>query len=231
MRKSVVILGICVLLCVVAAVYAGTMGIEILLGSAVAVGFLCLVFIPVFYAREGKVKKIKEKTDALIVFEYMRSEVEEIVKTQRRIARKKSRSLSILFSICLAVIFIPFCVISAQEGGDYTSLIVIAFISILIPWLSLIITPAAAESRIRRTVCTSVVGPDYILIANQYLGINDRYSMRAVETTFVPSKDGMMAQLKVLYRFKGGRTMREFDKWVHVPVPSGRENDAKELKI
>jgi hypothetical protein len=229
--RGVWYLAVAAAVCAAAAIYGGIAGVELLLGIGAAAGFLCLIFIPVTHARTVKTQRIRQRDDALIVFDYARGEVDEIVSAQRRIALKKSRSLSILFSICIAVIFAPFCVITRQSGDGQT-LWIIAVICIVLPWLSLLVGPAAAENRLRRTPCTSVIGRDYILVTNKYHGVNDRHQLTAVETQFQAPRNGGMATLRIRYRFLAMNTpTRTFYLWVDVPVPRGREEEAKGLAL
>lgn len=215
--------------CAAAVVYGGITGEQLLIGIGSGAGFLCLVFIPVVRVRAAKVQKIRQRDDALIVFEYARDEVDALVSAERRAALKKCRSLSILLSVCFAVIFAPFCVIVRQSGGGQ-ALPVIAAICIILPWLSLLAGPWEAENRLRRAPCVSVIGRDYILVANRYHGVNDRHQLTAVGMRFEAQDEGM-AKLYVRYRFVAMRPTRTLHLWVAVPVPAGREDDAAMLEI
>lgn len=76
----------------------------------------------------------------------------------------------------------------------------------------------------------SLVGRDYVLIANRYHGVNDRLSFQAIR--FESGKDGKMGTLNVRYSFK---TMRyhsaTISLWVQIPVPHDRKMDAAALLL
>jgi hypothetical protein len=133
--------------------------------------------------------------------------------------------------VCLVVIFVPFVVLSMQEDSGLPPMLPVALPVVLLPWLAVPVVPAVVARKIRRYPCVTLVGPDYILVANRYLGINDRHDLTAVETRYEPSPDGGMATLRVRYRFKVGRVTTLIHRWVDVPVPHGREREAAELDL
>jgi hypothetical protein len=169
----------------------------------------------------------------LIRFDYEPREIEEIVSEQRKLIFKKSVRLSVLFSICLTIIFLPFVLFSMEPDSQLPPMLPIALPCVLLPWLSLIIAPYVVNTAIRIRPCVSLVGRDYVLIANRYHGVNDRYELTADRIRFENGKDGKMASLCVRYSFKAMRTAipRTFSLWVKIPVPHGRKSDAKALQL
>jgi hypothetical protein len=204
---------------------------EEMIAAGAAAAFLFLLLVPAFGLRAGRVEKIRARQGALLAWEYAPCEIGEIVRTQRRAIRKTSVSIALLMCVCLVVIFVPFVVLSMQEDSGLPPMLPVALPVVLLPWLAVPVVPAVVARKIRRYPCVTLVGPDYILVANRYLGINDRHDLTAVETRYEPSPDGGMATLRVRYRFKVGRVTTLIHRWVDVPVPHGREREAAELDL
>ncbi len=213
------------------ACYGGLSANEPVLGLGIGAAFLCLAAIPAFYLRAQRLRKIVEKENALIRFEYEPGEIEEIAAAQRYAVIKKSKGLSLLFSICFAIIFTPFVLFSMEPESKLPLMLPIALSCVLLPWLSLIVAPYTVSKKIRTRPCISLVGRDYVFVTNRYHGVNDRYALEADFIEFEKGIDGAMSRLRVCYRFKAMRTSRIFKLWVDIPVPHTREDDAMALKV
>lgn len=214
-----------------AAVFGGAAGDEAMLAVGLSGAFLCLVLMPAFAVRSARKKKILKRQDALVCFEYSASEAEEIAAAARPAVRRQSIKLSVLFSICLAVIFAPFVALSMQPEPQLPPMLPVAAVCVALPWLSVLLAPAFTARTIRNVPCVSVVGRNCILIANRYLGINDRYALEADAVRFEPGKYGGMAKLYVRYRFRAGRVSMTILRWVEAPVPRGREAEAAAIRV
>ena len=221
-NKSIVVLGVLAAISAGIAVYGGMLGNEPMLGAGVAVGFLSLLMMPAFHNRAQKIRKIREKENPFIYWEYADDEVEDIAEEQRRVVRKKSVWLSVLISICMAIIFLPFYLISLQENSELPPILPIALICVLLPWLSVLLAPSVAVGKIRVRPCVSIVGNDYVLVANRYLGVNDRWQLKAGKFRLEESTSGAMAKLSVQYSFRAMKSMGIFHLWVNIPVPPGQ---------
>ena len=79
--------------------------------------------------RAKRLRKIVEKEEILIRFEYEPEEIEEITAAQKHIVFKKSIRLSVLFSICFAIIFMPFVLFSMEHGSTLPPMLPIARIT------------------------------------------------------------------------------------------------------
>lgn len=215
------------------AFYGGLTANEPVLGLGIAAAFVCLILIPAFHQRAKRLRKIFEKENVLIRFEYEPSEIEEIAAAQRHAMFKKCIRLSVLFSVCLTIIFLPFVLLSMEPDSQLPPMLPIALPCVLLPWLSLIIAPYVVSKTIRARPCISLVGRDYVLVTNRYHGVNDRYQLRADAVRFENGKGGRMGTLFVKYSFKAMRTAlpSTFSLWVNIPVPYGREKDAAVLNM
>ncbi len=215
------------------AFYGGLTANEPELGLGIAAAFLCFILMPAFHLRAKRLRKIFEKENVLIRFEYEPSEIEEIAAAQRHATHKKCIRLSVLFSVCLAIIFLPFVLFSMEPDSQLPPMVPIALPGVLLPWLSLFIAPYVVGKTIRSRPCVSLVGRDYVLATNRYLGVNDRHQLHADCIRYEKGKDGQMGTLFVKYSFKAMRTAMPstFSLWVQIPVPYGRENDSAVLSI
>jgi|GEM_PF-2833668 len=215
------------------AFYGGLTANEPVLGIGIAAAFVCIVLMPAFHLRAKRLRKICEKENVLIRFEYDSSEIKEIAAEQKKLMFRKSTKLSILFSICLTVIFLPFVLFSMEPDSELPPMLPVALTCVLLPWLSIIIASYVVSRIIQARPCVSLVGRDYVLIANRYHGVNDRYQLHADRIRFEKGKSGKMGCLCVRYSFKAMRTAmpRTFSLWVQIPVPHGRENDAANLHL
>lgn len=233
MRQSygAIITGTLAAACAAAAVYGMIVGNELMIGLGACLGFVFLLLLPAFLLRAAKIKKLLARQDALAIWEYSAEEADEIAMIQRKVIRKSSRGLALLICICLIIIFLPFVVLSNQEGSELPPMLPIVIPVVLLPWLSVFLAPAAAANKIRSHPCLSVIGRDYIFVANRYLGVNDRYALTAAELKYEPPKRGGMAMLHTRYQFKAGRTTRLLSHWVDVPVPRGKEAEAMSLRL
>ncbi len=78
----------------------------------------------------------------------------------------------------------------------------------------------------------SLVGRDYVLLANRYHGVNDRFSRQADRIRFESGKDGKMGTLNVRYSFKAMRYhSATISLWVQILVPHDREKYAAALRL
>jgi len=213
------------------AFYGGIKANEPVLGIGVAAAFMCVILMPAFHLRAKRLRKIVEKEEILIRFEYEPEEIEEITAAQKHIVFKKSIGLSVLFSICFAIIFMPFVLFSMEPGSTLSPMLPIALCCILLPWLSLFIAPCVVSKIIRTRPCVSLVGRNYVLVTNRYHGVNDRHQLEADGIRFEKGKNGKMSCLCVRYRFKAMRPTRILRLWVEIPIPYKRENDAKALVL
>jgi hypothetical protein len=215
------------------AFYGGLTANEPALGIGIGAAFVCFVMMPAFHLRAKRLRKICEKENALIRFEYDLSEIKEIAVEQKKLMLKKSIRLSVLFSVCLAVIFLPFVLFSMEPDSELPPMLPVALTCVLLPWLSIIIAPYVVSNTIQARPCVSLIGRDYVLIANRYHGVNDRYQLHADRIRFEKGKGGKMGCLSVRYSFKAmsAAMPRIFNLWVQIPVPHGRENDAAALHL
>ena len=213
------------------AIYGGVSGNEAMLGTGAGGALLCLALMPALALRASRRRKIRERQDAYVCFEYSTAEAKKIAAAAKRSVRKTSIRVSVLLSICLAVIFVPFVVFSLEPGSALPSIWPIAVVCAALPWLSVPIAPAVVAHTVRSALCVSIVGRNCVLIANRYTGINDRYALEAEAVSFEPGANGGMATLHVRYRFRAGRTPRILRYTVAVPVPTGREAEAAAVRL
>lgn len=214
------------------AVCGGISANEPMLGLGIAAAFLCLLLIPAFHLRAARLKKISQKENPLIRFEYASHEIDEIAAVQRQAVFKKSVRLSILFSLCFAILFTPFVLMSMEPNSELPPMLPFAVACVVLPWLSLIIAPKVVENAIRTRPCVSLVGRDYVLIANRYQGVNDRLSLTADRIRFENGRDGNMGCLNVRYSFKAFRYHTQtINLWVQIPVPHDREKETTVFRL
>jgi len=208
--------------------FGGIIGNEPVLAIGITLCAFCLLLMPIRHGRAIKKHKIAQKTAAILVFEYSASEAEGIAQEHKGSVRVLSIRLSLLFSVCFFIIFLPFILIARASLSDTALLIAIMMMSMILPWFSVFIAPAVTARKIRRQPCVSVIGYDYIYIANRYIGINDRASLQLKRLVTEP--DGQGIKLRALYSFLGGSRYRMiFSKWVDVPVPIHCEQQAREM--
>ena len=214
-----------------AGVIGGVSGSGLLIAIGAGGGLVGLALIPALHNRIKKADKIRQKQDAIVVWEYANDEIREIVSEQKRACFKRSMRVSVLLSICMAVIFTPFVYFAFQDSADMPLILWIGTACIILPWLSLLIAPAVVRRTITRYPCVTMIGRDYILAANRYLGVNDRHALKADSVRYEAGENGAMGRIYVHYGFLAMRPTRTFHLWVDVPVPRGRETEAAALDI
>ncbi len=203
--------------------------LDILFGVGLAEAFLSLILIPVLYLRAKKRRRIFARQDALLIWQYEPNETEHIAAAEAKKVRKSSVGLSILACVCLMIIFAPFIVI-IEESSTKELLLYIGIIAALLPFTSLYIAPAYTARQITKAPSVTVIGRDYILINNRYIGINDRASLTLVDAAV---KTGSRAYggshaLYLTYTFlmKYGNIMHFT---VEVPIPGSRKTEAADF--
>ena len=78
----------------------------------------------------------------------------------------------------------------------------------------------------------SLVGRDYVLIANRYQGVKDRVSLQADRVRLDIGKDGKMGAANVRYSFKAMRYhSATISLWMRIPVPHDRKMKAAALRL
>lgn len=204
------------------AVYGGVTGSDAYLAVGLGCAFVLAVFIPVYYLRLAKKRRITGRTDALLCWEYSHREADIAAAQQAKEVRRSSRGLVILMCVCVGIIFAPFVVITPDHDVR-TLLLWIAIPVTLSPLLALLIAPAVVSSTVRRPPCVTLVGRDYILLTNRYLGVNDRFGLQLAEAAIQDAPSG--PRLRVIYTFqmKYGRCI-PFP--VVIPIPRGQEEEA-----
>jgi hypothetical protein len=207
----------------ISAVYGGVSGESIFLGAGLPIAFLSLLFIPILYARADKRRRLFNRQDALLIWSYAPHETEQIAKLEAENTRKQSVRLSVLASVCLAVIFAPFVFLSEADGTRLL-LVCIGVAAVLLPFISVAIAPAYTASQIKRIPSMTIVGRDYVLMNNRYIGINDRAKLTLVSARAKTGDNGT-AKLILTYTFlmKYGNPLHYT---VEVPVPWDRQDEA-----
>lgn len=199
----------------------------VLFGLGLADAFISLLLIPVFYVRANKRRRIFARQDALLIWQYEPYEAAHIAAATAKKVRKSSVGLSILACVCLSIIFAPFIVIIEDTTTKYL-LLYIGIAAALMPFASLLIAPAVTVRQITLMPSMTVIGRDYILINNRYIGINDRASLTLVDAV-VKSGSGMTlgggSALFLTYTFlmRYGNIMHFT---VEVPIPGNRITEA-----
>ena len=184
-----------------ATVYGGVCGSDAALGVGLPVGFLSLLFIPILYVRANKRRRLFARQDALLVWDYAPYEAERIAAGEARKTRKTSVQLSVLMAVCLAILFAPFIFFVEIPQSARQLLMIIGPVTVLLPFASIYFAPAYTVSQIRRCPCRTIIGPDYILLSNRYIGINDRADLRLVRAE-VKHGAGGEETLQLTYTFK-----------------------------
>jgi hypothetical protein len=216
---------------VIITVYGVIADIGILAGVGLADAFTSLIFIPVIAVHSKKRHRISARRDALLVWQYASYEAEEIAAREAKKIRRTSRGLSVLASISLMVIFAPFTII-LENPETKKLLLYIGMIAALLPFTSLYIAPAVTVRQIKKAPTVTIIGRDYILLNNRYIGINDRAELTLVEAEVKKSAlvedEGKRSALFVTYTFrmKYGNIMHFT---VEVPIPNGRQAEATEF--
>ncbi len=217
-----------VFFCAALTAYGAHTGNGAALASSLSVGTILLFLIPVLHIRNRKIQRVQNKTDLLLCWEYAPFEAEDIAREQYLTARKNSLFVAMLLSVCMAIVFIPLVWHSVRPQSGLPPMLPYMIAAILLPCLGVPLVPAIVANRIRRSPCITFIGRDYVLIANRYIGLNDRYKLN-LERAEIDVVDGKRMRLHVQYSFKGGRTLRTFYKWVDIPVPYGKEQEATEF--
>ena len=226
MPSSVVALLVVAVLGALTAVYGGIQGSEGLLAAGLAVGFLSLILAPVLNQRANKRMRLFGRQDALLVWNYAPYETERIAASESRKTRKTSIRLSILSAVSLAVIFASFAVI-AESDQARTLLLYIGTAAVLLPFISVWLAPAYTAAQIRKIPSTTIIGHDYILLNNRYIGINDRGGLTLVGAEVKQGSDGAGTLLLIYkFRMKYGSLM-SFP--VGVPIPQGQSVQAEQF--
>jgi hypothetical protein len=211
----------------IAVVFGLVTDIDIVFALGLADAFLSLIFIPVFYMRAKKRQRIFARQDALLIWQYAAFEAAHIAATEAQKIRKTSIRLSVLASVCLAIIFAPFTVI-LEDAGAKQLILYIGIAAVLLPFTSLFIAPACTVRQITRIPSVTVIGRDYILLNNRYIGINDRASLTLADAevkTVGNAAAGGRTALFLTYTF----TMRYgtiMHFTVEVPIPGNRMTEA-----
>lgn len=226
MKKNLIGLIIADILCIAFAVYGVLSQYEIILAIGLSCSFLLTVFIPVLWCRGNKKQRITQREDALLAWQYSYEEIDRIATMEGRKTRKASIGISILLFICIAIIFAPFIVITKNQNTR-AILLIIGVIAALLPFFSIFIAPAVTMAAIRKTPSMTIVGRDYILMNNRYLGINDRASLKIRDVQTQQTPEGMNLVVTYNFRMKYGNCM---DYPVMIPVPRGREIEAEIFK-
>jgi hypothetical protein len=223
MPKATTVLIVIASLGAAAALYGIVTGLEASLAAGLALTFIALLMIPVLNQRAKKKRRFMDRRDALLVWEYAAYETQAIAADAVKKVRKTSLRLSISFSVCLAIIFTPF--VALTKTGEVRFLILfIGILAVLLPFSSLCFAPAYTSSLIRRIPSLSIIGRDYILMNNRYLGINDRADLKLKTASVVTRGGGAVLTLVYTFRAKyGGR----IEHIVEVPIPGGRLDEAK----
>jgi hypothetical protein len=81
---------------------------------------------------------------------------------------------------------------------------------------------------ILRQPCQTRIGKNYLLVANRYHALNDYNRMSAEHARFLPASEGM-ATLRMRYSFWAGKRYSRHEKDIDIPVPLGREDEARAL--
>ena len=226
MPKNIVAMIVIAALGAIAAVYGGVSGSGAFLAAGLAVAFLLLVFIPVFYIRAKKRRRLFSRQDALLVWNYAPHEAERIAKREAGKTRRQSVRLSILASVCLAIIFAPFIVIT-ESAGTRLLLLCIGIAAMLLPFISVAAAPSYTAAQIKKIPSVTIIGRDYILLNNRYIGINDRGGLMLVSAE-VRAGDSGIAALLLTYTF-----LMRYGNVIHytveAPVPWGRNDEAMQF--
>jgi hypothetical protein len=125
------------------------------------------------------------------------------------------------------VIFAPFPVI-IEDPATKQLLLYIGIAAALLPFTSLLIAPAYTSRQITRDLSVTVIGRDYVLLNNRYIGINDRTSLTLVDAEIKMGGDtttGGVTSLFLTYTFtmKYGNIMHIT---AEVPIPGSRTMEA-----
>jgi hypothetical protein len=210
----------------IAAVYGGVSVNEACLAIGLVVAFMALLFAPVIHIRAKKRQRLFERQGALLVWEYSQSEAERIAAREAKKTKKTSIQLSVVAAVCLAIIFAPFVALSETQATRYL-LLGLGIAAVILPFTSIYFAPAYTVSLIKKIPSVSIIGRDYILMNNRYLGINDRADLRLVHAAVKPGADGEEClTLTYKFRMKYGNPI-SFP--VNVPIPGGRNDQAKQF--
>jgi hypothetical protein len=206
-------------------IYAFITGQEefILFGLIPAV-FLVIALI-VFKVRSRQFEKILRREGHLLYFEYDSGEVEEIIALGLPRFIKRSYPLALLFGVCLLTISVPFALI-IQKNDPSSPVWAVYASTMLIPALGIFFAKQAVARKVRKTPCVTAVGPDYILIANRYPGINDYGKLKLDHASFSKSEPGSMRWLRLDYSFVAMKNATRIQKSVEVPVPRDKAAEA-----
>ena len=215
---------------VIAVVFGLVSDIQLLFALGLADVFLSLILIPVFYMRGKKRRRILDRQDALLVWEYASYEAAHIAALEAKKTRKSSVKLSIVACVCLSVIFTPFTVI-IENAAAKELILYIGIAAAVLPFTSLYIAPACTVRQITRLPSVTVIGYDYILLNNRYIGINDRPSLTLVDAEIKSGAGSKAAAryIKVLsltytFTMKYGSIMHFT---VDVPIPANGTVEAQ----
>lgn len=232
MAGSIVVLIGTAALGAIAIVYGLMAEMNILFALGLTDAFLSLILIPVLSIRNKKKRRILARRDTLLVWQYASYEAAHIATLEAKKTRKTSLKLSVLACICLAVIFAPFTVI-IEEAATKELILYIGIAAALLPFSSLYIAPAYTIRQITRVPSVTVIGRDYILLNNRYIGINDRTSLTLVDAEIKrgagsKASASYINTLYLTYTFtmKYG-TIMHFT--VEVPIPGNRTAEAQRL--
>lgn len=213
------------LICAALAIYSAGLGNWALFASSMTVGTVLLFLLPALYARNRKIQKVQDQTGLLLHFEYPSYQREDIAQEQFLAVRKTSFRVALLLCFCMAVVFAPLVWHSMQPQSGLSPMLPYMIAAMLLPFVAVPLAPAMVANSIRRSPCMTYVGRDYVVVANRYIGLNDRYKLNAQRAT-IHSGSGQRMRLRVQYSFLAGRTIRTYFRWVDIPVPYGKEREA-----
>lgn len=226
MPTSTYILIIIAVISAGAAVYGGTTGGEGLLAAGLSIAFLSGIFAPIIHIRARKKARIRERQDALLIWRYGIQETDCIAEREAKKTRKSSISISILMCVCFIIIFLPFAVI-IQAPENRFLIIYIGAIVALLPFISVYLAPMYTANQIRKQPSVTVIGRDYIIINNRYIGINDRAELTLKGAAIKPNPDGTgVLTLDYMFRMRYGHMHYKAD----VPIPQGRVAEAEQFR-
>lgn len=208
------------------AVYGGITGREGLLAAGLTIAFLSGIFAPIIHIRARKKARIRDRQDALLIWYYSLNEAARIAEQEAKKTRKSSIAISILMCICLIIIFLPFTVITQAPENRFL-IIYIGAIVALLPFTSVFLAPMYTANQILKQPSVTIIGRDYILVNNRYIGINDRAELTLKGAAVKLSPDGT-GVLSLDYTFKMRYGHMHYT--AGVPIPQGRIAEAEQFK-
>ncbi len=186
------------------------------------------LLIPVFLLREKRLGRT-DTSEPIVAFTYSFHEADRLAILVPRLSAKKWRGAAILISACLA--FIGAVMIAVVHEGDpelpfWQLLFLLA--PALLPFLVLSMYGAYEKSLILRDPCRTLVGRDFLLLANTRPTVNEREDLAAAGAEIVGT-DGA-GYLRVTYKSTtkmkyGGKI--KFSDTFDILIPQGQEDAAR----